>query len=59
MNQLLKPLVLIFLCFLCGVGYTKTLLDMAQDGHPSSQFDLALKEISIDASLFSDWLFII
>ncbi len=58
MNQLLKPLVLIFLCFLCGVGYTKTLLDMAQDGHPSSQFDLALKEISIDASLFSDWLLI-
>ena len=58
MNLLLKLILSIFLCFLSCAGYTKTLLDKAQDGHPSSQFDLALKEISIDASLMSDWLLI-
>ena len=58
MNLLLKLILSIFLCFLSCAGYTKTLLDKAQDGHPSSQFDLALKEIPIDASLMSDWLLI-
>jgi len=46
----------IFLCFLSGSGYTKSLLDKAQDGDPSSQFELAFKEISVDTSSVSDWL---
>jgi len=58
MNLLLKLILSIFLCFLSVTGYTKTSINKAQDGHPSSQFDLALKEISIDASLISDWLLI-
>ena len=58
MNFLLKLFLPIFLYFLSGAGYTKTLLDKAQDGHPSSQFDLALKEMSIDNGLISDWLLI-
>ena len=58
MNLLLKLILSIFLCFLSVIGYTKTSINKAQDGHPSSQFDLALKEISIDASLMSDWLLI-
>ena len=58
MNLILKLILPIFLCFLSGAGNTKSLLDRAQDGHPSSQFELALKEMSIEASFISDWLLI-
>jgi len=56
MNLFLRVIVPIFLCFLSGSGYTKSLLDKAQDGDPSSQFELAFKEISVDTSSVSDWL---
>ena len=56
MNLFLRVIVPIFLCFLSGSGYTKSLLDKAQDGDPSSQFELAFKEISVDTSPVSDWL---
>ena len=58
MSLLLKLILSIFLCFLSGPGYTKRLLDRAQDGHPHSQFELALKDISANTSLVSDWLLI-
>jgi TPR repeat protein len=58
MNLILKLILLISLCFLSGAGNTKSLLDKAKDGHPSSQFELAVKEISIEASFISDWLLI-
>ena len=58
MSLLLKLILSIFLCFLSGPGYTKSLLDRAQDGHPHSQFELALKDISANTSLVSDWLLI-
>ncbi len=58
MNLILKLILPIFLCFLSGAGNTKSLLDRAQDGHPSSQFELALKEMSIEANFISDWLMI-
>ena len=44
MNLILKLILPIFLCFLSGAGNTKSLIDKAQDGHPHSQFELALKE---------------
>jgi len=56
MNLFLRLILPIFLCFLSGSGYTKSLLDKAQDGHPSSQFELALKEASVDTKPISDWL---
>ena len=56
MNLFLRVIVPIFLCFLSSSGYTKSLLDKAQDGDPSSQFELAFKEISVDTSPVSDWL---
>ena len=58
MNLHLKQIVPIFLCFLSGTVYTKSLLDNAQDGHPDSQFDLAIYEASADSSFISDWLLI-
>ena len=58
MSSFLKLILPIFLCFLSNSGYTKSLLDKARDGHPSSQFQLALKEVSIDTSYISDWLLI-
>jgi TPR repeat protein len=58
MSSFLKLILPIFLCFLSNSGYTKSLLDKARDGHPSSQFQLALKEVSIEASYISDWLLI-
>ena len=58
MNLILKLILPIFLCFLSDTGYTKSLLDKAQDGHPESQFELALKEPSVDAGYNSDWLLI-
>ena len=58
MSSFLKLILPIFLCFLSNSGYTKSLLDNARDGHPSSQFQLALKEVSIEASYISDWLLI-
>ena len=58
MNLILKLILPIFLCFLSDRGYTKSLLDKAQDGHPESQFELALKEPSVDAGYNSDWLLI-
>ena len=58
MNLILKLILPIFLCFLSGVGNTKSLLDKAQDGHPDSQFELALKEPSVEASYNPDWLLI-
>jgi len=58
MNLYLKLILPIFLCFLSGTVYTKSLLDNAQDGHPGSQFKLALNETSADTSIISDWLLI-
>jgi len=58
MNLHLKQIVPIFLCFLSGTVYTKSLLDNAQDGHPDSQFELAIYEASADSSFISDWLLI-
>ena len=58
MNLLVRLIFPIFLCFLTSSGYTKSLLDKAQDGHPSSQFELALKEAYADTDPISDWLLI-
>ena len=58
MNLILKLILPIFLCFLSSSGYTKSLLDKAQDGHPDSQYELALKELAVDAGYNSDWLLV-
>jgi len=58
MNLILKLILPIFLCFLPDTGYTKNLLDKAQDGHPDSQYELALKELAVDAGYNSDWLLV-
>ena len=58
MNLILKLILPIFLCFLSDRGYTKSLLDKAQDGHPDSQYELALKELAVDAGYNSDWLLV-
>ena len=58
MNLILKLILPIFLCFLSDTGYTKSLLDKAQDGHPDSQYELALKELAVDAGYNSDWLLV-
>ena len=58
MNLILKLILPIFLCFLSGAGNTKSLIDKAQDGHPHSQFELALKDASVDSNFISDWLLI-
>ena len=58
MNLILKLILPIFLCFLPDTGYTKSLLDKAQDGHPDSQYELALKELAVDAGYNSDWLLV-
>ena len=58
MNLILKLILPIFLCFLPDTGYTKNLLDKAQDGHPDSQYELALKELAVDSGYNSDWLLV-
>lgn len=58
MNLILKLILPIFLCFLSDTGYTKSLLDKAQDGHPDSQYELALKELAVDSGYNSDWLLV-
>ena len=58
MNLLLKIILPIFLCFISGIAPAKSLLDKAQDGHPDSQFELALKKTNVDISFISNWLLI-
>ena len=58
MNLLVRLIFPIFLCFLTSSGYTKSLLDKAQDGHPSSQFELAFEGAYVDTGPISDWLLI-
>ena len=58
MNLILKLILPIFICFLSDTGYTKSLLDKAQDGHPDSQYELALKELAVDSGYNSDWLLV-
>lgn len=58
MNLLLKLILSISLCFLSIKGHTKSLIDKAQDGHPNSQFELALKDASFDGNFIPDWLLI-
>ena len=58
MNLLLKIILPIFLCFISGIATAKSLLDKAQDGHPDSQFELALKKTNVDISFISNWLLI-
>ena len=59
MYLFLRLIFPIFICFLSSSGYTKSLLDKAQDGHPSSQFELAFEEAYVDTDPISDWLLII
>ena len=58
MNLFVRLIFSIFLCFLSSSGYTKSLLDKAQDGHPDSQYELALKELAVDSGYNSDWLLV-
>ena len=55
MNFYLK-LILLILCLISSLAFTANLLDKAKEGHPNSQFDLALKEMSNNANYTSDWL---
>tara|TARA_B100000902_G_scaffold125681_1_gene125344 strand:+ start:1294 stop:1902 length:609 start_codon:yes stop_codon:yes gene_type:complete len=55
MNFHLK-LILLILCLISSLAFTANLLDKAKEGHPSSQFNLALKEMSNNANYTSDWL---
>jgi TPR repeat protein len=57
MNIVFK-LILFILCILAEMAFADTLLDKATEGHPNSQFELALKDMSSSANYISDWLLI-
>ena len=54
--KLVFKLTLLILCLFSSTSYSETLLNKAQEGYPSSQFELALKES--DVNHISDWLLI-
>jgi len=56
MSNFYLKLILLILCLISGLAFTANLLDKAKEGHPSSQFNLALKEMSNNANYTSDWL---
>ena len=56
MSNFYLKLILLILCLISSLAFTANLLDKAKEGHPSSQFNLALKEMSNNANYTSDWL---